>query len=49
MLGLLTLRGGLTALLRMSRSYYLDIASSASIVRFSALLFAGVCGYWRFA
>jgi ABC-type Mn2+/Zn2+ transport system permease subunit len=48
MLGLSTLLGGLTALLGMYLSYYLDIAAGASIVLFSALLFAGVWGYWRF-
>lgn len=45
MLGLSTLLGGLTALLGMYLSYYLDIASGASIVLFAALLFAGVWGY----
>jgi manganese/iron transport system permease protein/iron/zinc/copper transport system permease protein len=49
MLGLSTLLGGLTALLGMYLSYYLDIASGASIVLFSALLFAGVWSYRRFA
>jgi manganese/iron transport system permease protein/iron/zinc/copper transport system permease protein len=39
MLGLSTALGGLTALLGMYLSYYLDIASGASIVLFSALVF----------
>jgi ABC-type Mn2+/Zn2+ transport system permease subunit len=42
MLGLSTVLGGLTALIGMYGSYYLDIASGASIVLFAALLFMGV-------
>jgi ABC-type Mn2+/Zn2+ transport system permease subunit len=42
MLGLSTVLGGLTALLGMYGSYYLDVASGASIVLFAALLFMGV-------
>jgi ABC-type Mn2+/Zn2+ transport system permease subunit len=42
MLVLSTVLGGLTALLGMYGSYYLDIASGASIVLFAALLFMGV-------
>jgi manganese/iron transport system permease protein/iron/zinc/copper transport system permease protein len=45
MLGLSTLLGGLTAFLGMYLSYYLDIASGASIVLFSALLFVVVFCY----
>jgi ABC-type Mn2+/Zn2+ transport system permease subunit len=43
-----TALGGLTALLGMYLSYYLDIASGASIVLFAALLFMGVLGGQRF-
>ncbi|MEE8302857.1 MAG: metal ABC transporter permease, partial [Candidatus Tectomicrobia bacterium] len=39
MLGLSTVLGGLTAFFGMYLSYYLDIASGASIVLLSALLF----------
>jgi ABC-type Mn2+/Zn2+ transport system permease subunit len=42
MLVLSTVLGGLTALLGMYGSYYLDIASGASIVLFATLLFMGV-------
>ena len=46
-----TALGGLTALLGMYLSYYLDIASGASIVLFAALLFMAVLGgrrlIWR--
>jgi ABC-type Mn2+/Zn2+ transport system permease subunit len=42
MLGLSTALGGLTALLGMYSSYYLDIASGASIVLIAALLFMAV-------
>jgi manganese/iron transport system permease protein/iron/zinc/copper transport system permease protein len=45
MLGLSTTLGGLTALLGMYLSYYLDIASGASIVLFSTLMFIIVLGY----
>ena len=45
MLGLSTLLGALTAFLGMYLSYYLDIASGASIVLFSALLFMVVFCY----
>jgi manganese/iron transport system permease protein/iron/zinc/copper transport system permease protein len=45
MLFLSTLLGGLTSLLGMYGSYYLDIASGASIVLFSALLFGGTLVY----
>jgi manganese/iron transport system permease protein/iron/zinc/copper transport system permease protein len=45
MLGLSTLLGGLTAFCGMYLSYYLDIASGASIVLLSALLFMVVMGY----
>jgi ABC-type Mn2+/Zn2+ transport system permease subunit len=48
MLLLSTSLGGLTALLGMYLSYYLDIASGASIVLFAALLFMGVLGGQRF-
>jgi manganese/iron transport system permease protein/iron/zinc/copper transport system permease protein len=49
LLGLSTLFGALTACLGMYLSYYLDIASGASIVLTSALLFTIVLGYrhWR--
>jgi manganese/iron transport system permease protein/iron/zinc/copper transport system permease protein len=49
MLGLSTILGGLTALVGMYLSYYLDIASGASIVLLSALLFALALGYRGFA
>jgi ABC-type Mn2+/Zn2+ transport system permease subunit len=42
MLVLSTLLGGLTALVGMYLSYYVNIASGASIVLFAALLFVGV-------
>jgi manganese/iron transport system permease protein/iron/zinc/copper transport system permease protein len=42
MLVLSTVLGGLTALVGMYLSYYFDIASGASIVLFSALLFVGI-------
>ena len=45
MLGLSTTLGGLTALLGMYLSYYLDIASGASIVLFSTLVFTIALGY----
>jgi manganese/iron transport system permease protein/iron/zinc/copper transport system permease protein len=45
MLGLSTILGGLTALLGMYLSYYLDIASGASIVLFSTLVFTIALGY----
>jgi manganese/iron transport system permease protein/iron/zinc/copper transport system permease protein len=45
LLGLSTLFGALTAFVGMYLSYYLDIASGASIVLTSALLFAIVLGY----
>jgi manganese/iron transport system permease protein/iron/zinc/copper transport system permease protein len=47
MLLISTALGGLTALLGMYLSYYLDIASGASIVLFAALLFMGVLGSQR--
>lgn len=49
MLGLSTALGGLSAVLGMYGSYYLNIASGASIVLFSALLFTIVLGlqHWR--
>lgn len=48
MLGLSTALGGLTALLGMYLSYYLDIASGASIVLFSTLVFTIALGYRHF-
>ncbi len=45
MLGLSTLLGGCTAVAGMYLSYHLDIASGASIVLLSALLFVGVLAY----
>jgi manganese/iron transport system permease protein/iron/zinc/copper transport system permease protein len=48
MLGLSTALGGLTALLGMYLSYYLDIASGASIVLFSTLVFIIALGYRHF-
>jgi manganese/iron transport system permease protein/iron/zinc/copper transport system permease protein len=49
MFGLSTLLGGVTAFCGMYISYYLDIASGASIVLLSALCFTAVMGYrrWR--
>ncbi|MFQ5875090.1 MAG: metal ABC transporter permease [Dehalococcoidia bacterium] len=49
MLGVSTILGGLTALVGMYLSYHLDIASGASIVLLSALLFAIALGYRHFA
>ena len=46
MLGLSTALGGITAALGMYLSYYLDIASGASIVLLAALIFVGVLA-WR--
>lgn len=46
LLGLATALGGITAVLGMYLSYYLDIASGASIVLFATLLFLLVWG-WR--
>lgn len=46
MLGLSTALGGITAGLGMYLSYYLDIASGASIVLLAALIFVGVLA-WR--
>lgn len=46
MLGLSTALGGMTAALGMYLSYYLDIASGASIVLLAALIFVGVLA-WR--
>jgi manganese/iron transport system permease protein/iron/zinc/copper transport system permease protein len=46
MLGLSTVLGGITAALGMYLSYYLDIASGASIVLLAALIFVGVLA-WR--
>jgi ABC-type Mn2+/Zn2+ transport system permease subunit len=46
MLGLSTALGGITAALGMYLSYYLDIASGASIVLLAALIFVGVL-VWR--
>jgi ABC-type Mn2+/Zn2+ transport system permease subunit len=46
MLGLSTALGGITAMLGMYLSYYLDIASGASIVLLAALIFVGVLA-WR--
>ena len=45
MLGLSTALGGLTAFLGMYLSYYVNIASGASIVLFSTVVFAVVLGY----
>ncbi len=47
MLVLSTTLGGVTALCGMYLSYYVDIASGASIVLFAALLFMGVLGVRR--
>jgi ABC-type Mn2+/Zn2+ transport system permease subunit len=49
MLGLSTALGGATAVLGMYLSYYLDIASGASIVLLAALVFVGVLGYRQIA
>jgi manganese/iron transport system permease protein/iron/zinc/copper transport system permease protein len=46
MLGISTALGGITAALGMYLSYYLDIASGASIVLLAALIFVGVLA-WR--
>jgi manganese/iron transport system permease protein/iron/zinc/copper transport system permease protein len=46
MLGLSTALGGITAALGMYLSYYLDIASGASIVLLAALIFVGALA-WR--
>lgn len=46
MLGISTALGGVTAALGMYLSYYLDIASGASIVLLAALIFVGVLA-WR--
>ncbi len=45
MLGLSTALGGATAVVGMYLSYYLDIASGASIVLLAALVFVAVLGY----
>jgi ABC-type Mn2+/Zn2+ transport system permease subunit len=47
MLVLSTLLGGMTALGGMYVSYYMDIASGASIVLCATLLFVGVLGVRR--
>jgi len=47
MLVLSTALGGVTALCGMYLSYYMDIASGASIVLFAALLFVVVLGIRR--
>ena len=49
MLGLSTALGGATAVLGMYLSYYLDIASGASIVLLAALVFVAVLGYRQIA
>ena len=49
MLGLSTALGGATAVVGMYLSYYLDIASGASIVLLAALVFAGVLGWGQIA
>jgi manganese/iron transport system permease protein/iron/zinc/copper transport system permease protein len=49
MLGLSTALGGITAALGMYLSYYLDIASGASIVLLAALIFGGVLAWREFS
>lgn len=49
MLGLSTALGGITAALGMYLSYYLDIASGASIVLLAALIFVGVLAWREFS
>jgi manganese/iron transport system permease protein/iron/zinc/copper transport system permease protein len=49
MLGLSTALGGSTAALGMYLSYYLDIASGASIVLLAALIFVGVLAWREFS
>lgn len=49
MLGLSTALGGVTAVLGMYLSYYLDIASGASIVLLAALIFGAVLVYRQLA
>jgi manganese/iron transport system permease protein/iron/zinc/copper transport system permease protein len=49
MLGLSTMLGGITAVVGMYLSYYLDIASGASIVLLAALVFVGVLVYRQIA
>jgi manganese/iron transport system permease protein/iron/zinc/copper transport system permease protein len=49
MLGLSTVLGGITAALGMYLSYYLDIASGASIVLLAALIFVGVLAWREFS
>ncbi|HWP48305.1 MAG TPA: metal ABC transporter permease [Candidatus Limnocylindrales bacterium] len=48
LVGLSVLLGSLTAVVGMYLSYYLDIASGASIVLFASLVFSGVLGYSSF-
>ncbi len=48
LVGLSILLGSLTAVVGMYLSYYLDIASGASIVLFASLVFSGVLGYSSF-
>jgi manganese/iron transport system permease protein/iron/zinc/copper transport system permease protein len=48
LVGLSVLLGSLTAVVGMYLSYYLDIASGASIVLFASMVFSGVLGYSSF-
>lgn len=48
LIGLSILFGSLTAVIGMYLSYYLNIASGASIVLFASLMFCGILGYSSF-